>query len=119
MAIKDYKDLIVWQKSMDLVVEIYRLIKKLPKEEIYGISDQMRRSAVSIPSNIAEGYNRVSVKEYVRFLYMIKGSRAELETQIFICIRLGYLTESDCEIALNLLTEISKMLTSIIQKITY
>ena len=104
---------------MDLVVEIYRLIKKLPKEEIYGISEQMRRSAVSIPSNIAEGYNRASGKEYVRFLYMSKGSRAELETQIFICIRLGYLTESDCEIALNLLTEISKMLTSIIQKITY
>ena len=114
---KDYKDLLIWKKSMDLVVEIYRLLKKLPKEEIYGIADQMRRSAVSIPSNIAEGYNRASSKEYVRFLYIAKGSRAEIETQVLICIRLGYFNESEAELALNLCTEVGKLLTSTISKI--
>ena len=104
---------------MDLVVESYRLIKKLPKEETYGIADQMRRSAVSIPSNIAEGYNRSSSKEYVRFLYVSKGSQAELETQILICIRLDYFNESDAEIALNLCTEINKMLNALISKINF
>ena len=102
---------------MDLVVEIYSLLKKLPKEETYGISDQMRRSAVSIPSNIAEGYNRASSKEYLRFLYIAKGSRAEIETQILICIRLGYFTESEAELALNLCTEVGKLLSSTINKI--
>ena len=68
MAIRNYKDLIVWQKAMDLVVEIYRLVKLLPKEETYALSDQMRRAAVSIPSNIAEGHSRSFAKEFVNFL---------------------------------------------------
>ena len=80
-----YKDLIVWQKSMDLVDEIYRLVKFLPKEETYALSDQMRRAAVSVPSNIAEGYERKSPKEFANFLSIARASRAELETQICIC----------------------------------
>ena len=70
--VKSYKDLIVWQKSMDLVIEIYKLVKKLPKEETYSLSDQMRRAVVSIPSNIAEGYTRKSTNEYLNFLLYSK-----------------------------------------------
>ena len=115
--INSYRDLIVWQKAIDLAVEIYRLVKKLPKEETYGLSDQMRRAAVSIPSNIAEGRNRSSSKDFSRFLYIAKGSTAEIETQLFICVKLDYLEESDIKIALNLCTEICKMINSMVAKL--
>ncbi|MBR2518167.1 MAG: four helix bundle protein [Selenomonadaceae bacterium] len=118
MVAKDHKDLIVWQKSMDLLVEVYRLVKKLPREETYALSDQMRRAAVSIPSNIAEGRGRSSEKDYIRFLFISRGSRAELDTQLLACIRLGYLDESDVENALNLSSEISSMLNSMIYKLS-
>ena len=111
---KNVTGLVVWQKGIDLVVEIYRLVKKLPKEENYALSDQMRRAAVSIPSNIAEGKNRSSDKEFVRFLYIAKGSTAEIETQLFICIKLGYLEQTDIEVAANLCTEIAKILNTMI-----
>lgn len=114
----EYKDLIVWQKSMDLVDEIYKLTKRLPKEEILGISNQMRRACVSIPSNIAEGYERGTQKEYANFLTIARASRAELETQIYICIRQGYFKKEDAEKALNLCAEIKKILTTIILKTT-
>ena len=106
-----------WKKSIDLVVEIYRLIKKLPKEENYSLADQMRRAAVSIPSNIAEGRNRSSEKEYLRFLYISRGSLGEIATQIFICVKLGYLKESETEVAFNLCDEVGKMLNTVISKI--
>ena len=77
MDIKSYKDMIVWQKSMELAIEIYRLVKLLPKEETYALSDQMRRAVVSIPSNIAEGQSRGGTKEFVQFLNIAKGSNAE------------------------------------------
>ena len=77
---QNYKELIVWQKSMDLVAEIYKLVKFLPKEETYALSDQMRRAVVSIPSNIAEGYGRNSTRDYVKFLKTARGSCFELET---------------------------------------
>ena len=79
-----YQDLEVWKKSIDFVEQIYRLVKQLPKEETYALSDQMRRAAVSIPSNIAEGANRKTTKEYIQFLYIALGSTAELETQLII-----------------------------------
>ena len=116
--IRDHKDLIVWQKSMDLLVEVYRLVKKLPKEETYALSDQMRRAVVSIPSNIAEGRGRSSEKDFLRFLFMARGSRAELETQILACIRLNYFEEIEAEPALNLSSEISSMLNSMINKLS-
>ena len=119
MVVKDYKELIVWQKSMDLLVEIYRLVKKLPKEETYALSDQMRRAVVSIPSNIAEGKNRSSEKDYLRFLFMARGSRAELETQLLACLRLNYFTEAEVETALNLCNEIGRMLSAMISKMSY
>ena len=110
---KNYKDLIVWQKAMDLSVEIYQLVKKLPKHETYALSDQMRRAAISIPSNIAEGKSRVSQKEFLYFLGIAKGSRAELETQLQICEKIGYLNEEDTKNAFGLLTEIEKMLVKL------
>ncbi len=118
MSTRDHKDLIVWQKSMDLLVEVYRLVKKLPKEETYALSDQMRRAAVSIPSNIAEGRGRSSEKDYLRFLFIARGSRAELETQLMACLRLNYLAEDDIEFALSLCDEVGKMLNSIIGKLS-
>ena len=115
--LKSYKDLVVWQKSMDLVVEVYALVKKLPKEETYALSDQMRRSVVSIPSNIAEGYTRNSTVEYLRFLSIANGSRTELETQLIICTRIQYLTEKDTEKSLAMSDEIGRIIYSIIGRL--
>jgi four helix bundle protein len=117
VAVQKYVDLIVWQKAMGLVVEIYGLLKLLPGEELYALSGQMKRAAVSIPSNIAEGQERGTAKDFVKFLYIAKGSKAELETQLMICVRLNYLTLSQIEAAQNLLTEIGKMLNALIQKL--
>ena len=116
MAIRDFKELIVWQKAMKLAAEIYRITKKLPKDELYGLTNQLRRAAVSIPSNIAEGNGRDSSKEYTRFLLIARGSRAEVETQLLLCVELGYLEEADIKIALDLSTEVAKMLNTIISK---
>ena len=113
-----YRELNVWQKSMDLTVEIYKLAKKLPKEETYGISDQMRRAVVSIPSNIAEGEQRNSDKEFIHFLYIARGSLAELETQLLLCARLQYLSEEEVNRMLAQCADISRMLIGLIGKIS-
>lgn len=110
--IRDFKDLIVWQKAMDLTVEVYQLVKKLPKEELFALSDQMRRAVTSIPSNIAEGRGRDSIKEYTHFLSIAKGSNAELETQLLLCVKINYLNNSDIEKALGLMKEVGKMFNS-------
>ncbi len=99
---------------MDLVEQVYILIRKLPKEEIYALSSQIRRSAVSIPSNIAEGQKRKSSKEFSNFLSVSKGSNAELQTQLMICNRLNYLTKEETEPVINLTVEIDKMLEKLI-----
>ena len=117
MGIRDYKDLLVWQKAMELVTELYRLVKLLPKEETYALSDQMRRAAVSIPANIAEGYNRNTDKELLQFLYIARGSGAELETQILIARNLGYLSSEDSEKTMELCLETRKMLNAFISKV--
>lgn len=106
----NFKDLIVWQKSMRLVKEVYRVVKLLPKEELYSLSDQIRRSAISIPSNIAEGQARNSMKEFIQFLAIAKGSKAELETQLLLCVEINYLKNSDIDKAINLIQEIGKMI---------
>ena len=115
--LNSYQDLLVWQKSVELCVEIYKLVKLLPKEEMYGLSDQMRRAVVSIPSNIAEGYTRNSTKEYLNFLSIANSSRTELETQLIICNKIGYLTEEDTEPALQKCEEIGKMISTITLKL--
>ena len=117
MEKSSYQGLLVWQKAMELTVAIYKLVGILPKEELYSLSDQMRRAAVSIPSNIAEGQDRHTKKEFVQFLMIARGSKAELETQLLICEKVGYLKETDISEAMNLLTEIGKMLTSLINNL--
>ena len=117
MGIRSYKDLMVWQRSMDLVESIYRITDKLPAKEQWGLVSQMRRAAVSVPSNIAEGYGRQSSGNYIQFLSISRGSLLELETQLELCIRLQYFTRIDSEKILNETVEINKMLTSLISKI--
>ena len=119
MAVRDYKDLLVWQKAMELVTELYRIVKILPKEETYALSDQMRRAAVSIPSNIAEGYNRNSDKELAQFLSIARGSASELETQVLIARNLNYFTIESSQKILDLCVETRKMLNSFITTITH
>lgn len=110
MRISTYKELIVWQKSIKLVQEVFLLTSKFPKSETYGIVSQMRRAAVSIPSNIAEGYGRRSHKEYVQFYAIAYGSSLELETQLIITKNLGFTNEKEFNNLINLLTEVIKML---------
>ena len=115
MKINSFKDLIVWQKSIILVKEIYRLTGELSKKELFCLSDQMRRAAISIPSNIAEGYRRKGKQEFLQFLSIANGSAAELETQIIIVNEIY--DKIDTKEAINTLTEVQKMLCSLIFKI--
>ena len=117
MEKSSYQGLFVWQKAMELTAVIYKLVKKLPKEELFSLSDQMRRAAVSIPSNIAEGQDRSTKKEFIQFLTTARGSKAELETQLLICVKVGYLNENEIVEAMYLSTEIGRMLTSLINKL--
>jgi len=112
-----YRDLIVWQKAMSLVLKLYTETKSWPKEEVYGLTSQIRRSGISIPSNIAEGYGRNSSGDYVRFLQIASSSLYEFQTQLEISFQLDYLSEEKY-IEINLLSvEIEKMLSSLISKI--
>ena len=108
--ILSFKDLIVWQKGMDLAETVYQITASYPKAELYSLTDQMRRAAVSIVSNIAEGKGRESKQEYLHFLAISQGSLTELETQILLSIRLDYLSESDAEKPLSICNEIGRML---------
>ena len=116
MSYFSYRDLIVWQKAMDLVDEVYSLTKHLPREELFALSDQMRRAAVSIPSNIAEGHGRKARKEFLQFLSIARGSVFELETQLSICVRQRYLTEEQVQNGFHLCEEIGRILTRISTK---
>ena len=118
MVVRCYRDLIVWQKAMELAVEIYKLVKKLPKEELYTLSDQMRRAVVSIPSNIAEGQARNSTKEFIQFLSIARGSNAELETQLLLCVKIEYLADMDIKQSMQLIEEIRKMLHALIKTLS-
>ena len=115
---QNYKELLVWQKAMDLTEEVYRLTKLLPKEEIFVLSDQLRRAAVSVASNIAEGYGRNAMRDFVRFLGIAKGSLFETETQLIMCVRLGFLTSQQIQKALDLSDEIGKMINALSKKLT-
>jgi len=95
--LKTYKELIVWQNAYGLCMEIYKITKTFPKEELYGLTSQMRRSALSVPCNIAEGYGRKTTPEYIRFLYVAYGSYCELETQILLSGDLGFMKDSESE----------------------
>lgn len=112
-----YKELIVWQKSVKLSLLVYTVTRGFPKDELYGIVSQLRRCAVSIPSNIAEGYSRRRKMEFLQFLHIAYGSAAELETQLLISKELNYLSNKDFIEITALLVEVMKMLNSLILKV--
>jgi len=109
-----YKELKVWQKSIELVLEIYRLTKLFPKDELYGLTNQMRRATISIPSNIAEGYSRKHRQEYTQFIRIAFGSGAELETQLILAKKLKFAHDIEFNKSEGLLSEIMKMLNKLI-----
>ena len=102
---------------MELTTKIYRLTGQLPKDELYGLTNQLRRAAVSVPSNIAEGNARLSTKDYARFLSIARGSVAEVETQLLLCVSLEYLSQKDVAPILSLCDEVGRILTTIIKKL--
>ena len=117
-TIKDYKDLHVWQKGMELAKLVYLLTQKFPSEEKFGLVSQMRRAGVSIPSNIAEGQARNTKGEYVQFISHAEGSAAELDTQLRLVVNLGYCSEAEIESSLMLVTDVQKMLKRLRAKLT-
>lgn len=115
MAVNDYKELLAYQKSYELVLQIYELTGCYPKEEVYGLTSQIRRAAVSIPSNIAEGFMR-GPKEYIQFLKIARGSTAELETQLSLSKDLGYCGTQDYQKIQPLVQEVLRLVTSYITR---
>jgi four helix bundle protein len=109
---------VVWQKSIDLVAEVYRIASKLPSNEQYGLTSQLRRAAVSVPANIAEGFGRWHSAEFVRFLLIANGSLKEVETHLFIGNKLALLSSADTRAALQMSSEISKMIFSLRDKLS-
>lgn len=118
MYLKSYKELIVWKKSIQLVKEVFLLTKKFPQSEVYGLSSQMRRAAVSIPSNIAEGYGRKSQKEYAQFYSIAYGSALELETQLIISLELEIGKKEEIVHAQLLLEKVLKMLNVMVSRLS-
>ncbi len=115
--LKSYRDLLVWQRALDLAILIYRLSEGFPKTEVYGLTSQVRRASVSIPSNIAEGYGRGSRREYLQFLSIAQGSLKELETQTILAQRLNYATAAQADRILSESEIIGKMLGSLIRSL--
>ena len=106
---KSFRQLNVYVKAKELVREVYELLRRFPKEEQYALCDQLRRAVVSIPSNIAEGQQRNSTKEFINFLSIARGSNAELQTQLMICVGLNYLSKEEINVAMQLSNEIGKI----------
>lgn len=117
MSYTNFKDLTVWQKSMSLAENVYGLLSLLPADEKYILSDQMKRAAISIPSNIAEGHSRSSRNEYIHFLSIARGSLSELETQILLAQRINYFNDEQTKPLLSLCDEIQKMLSAMINRL--
>ena len=115
---RSYKDLVAWQKSMDLVTAVYRATSAFPRDEMFGLISQVRRAAVSIPSNIAEGQGRLSENEVRHFLGQSRGSLMEVETQTQIAVNLGYLREEEARIVLQSCAEVGRILNGLIASVT-
>ena len=113
MSIKSYRELIVWQKSIQVCTETYTLVSTFPKFEVYALADQMRRASVSIASNIAEGHNRNSTKHFLNFLSYSRSSVAELETQLIIANNLKYIDDEKLSLFLESCNEIGKMISGL------
>jgi four helix bundle protein len=116
--VTSHKDLLVWQRSMDLVEVVYRLTANFPSAEQWGLVSQMRRAAISVPSNIAEGYGRQATGEYRHHISIGRGSLLELETQILLARRLKSLQPADADSALKEIDEISRMLATLVSKLS-
>jgi four helix bundle protein len=114
---KTHKDLEVWKLSIEMITKIYQITRDFPKEEMYGLINQMRRAAVSVPSNIAEGAGRNSNKEFLQFLYIATGSLSELETQLIIAYNLGYTDNEQKQDMDTLINTLFKMLSGLIQSV--
>jgi four helix bundle protein len=114
---QSFKDLIVWQRAIELTTDVYKLTSKFPEAERFGLTNQMRRASVSIASNIAEGYGRATKGEYVQFLGHARGSCSELETQLVIAKRLGFGTQSNLESADSLCNEVGRMLGGLMKSV--
>ncbi len=113
MPVKDYRELIVWQKAMDLVELVYRTTAKFPKEETYCLTSQMRRAAISVPSNIAEGQARSTTRDFLHFLVIAYGSLKEVETQVLIAERLGYIRDRQCGDLVRSTTEVARLISGL------
>jgi four helix bundle protein len=113
VAVKNYSELIAWQRAMDLVTEVYKATKNAPKEELYGLTSQLRRAAVSIPSNIAEGQGRKSTGEFLHHLSIAHGSLREVETQVLIGERLGYFQQRESQQIMKLTAEVGRLINGL------
>lgn len=118
MKLKNYQELIAWQKAMDLVEEVYKASRDFPREDIYGLTGQIRRAAVSIASNIAEGQGRRTTADFLRHLSIAYGSLREVETQILIARRLKYITQTRLEEVMNLAGEVGRLLNGLMASLT-
>jgi four helix bundle protein len=119
MKVTNYKEMEVWKKGIEIVNLVYGITLNFPKTEMFGLSSQMNRSAVSIPSNVAEGFVRQYTKEYIQFAYVSLGSCAELDTQLIIAKNRGYVSESEFERLENIICEESKMLNGLIRSLSH
>jgi four helix bundle protein len=109
MAVQTYRDLLVWQRAMDMVVELYQLTKRFPKEELYGLTTQVRRAAVSVPSNIAEGQGRGVGNEFNHHLRIAQGSLQEVETQVLVAERLQYVDRTQMASVMEIAAEVGRL----------
>ena len=116
-TIRDYRDLTVWKEAMDIAEQIYSLTRSFPREEAFGLTAQMRRAAVSIPSNIAEGFGRAQRKSFVQYLRISQGSLKELETQAMLSVRVGYLTSEQQDKLLDRTTRLAKRLVQFVRSL--
>src|SRR5271169_891932 len=117
MIVKKYQDLIAWQKGIALVAEVYRISSSFPREEIYGLTSQVRRAAVSVPSNIAEGQGRASSGEFIQFLCHARGSLYEVETQVMVANNLGYISAEQAEVLIQRIGELGRILNGLITSV--
>jgi|ERR1043166_1417022 four helix bundle protein len=118
MKVKNYQELIAWQKAMDLVVEVYTISRAFPREETYVLTNQIRRAAVSVPSNIAEGQGRRTTADFLRHLSIAYGSLREVETQILIANRLRYLAQETCQDLMKSAGEVGRLLNGLMSSLT-
>lgn len=116
-TVQSYRDLLIWQKGIELVTHVYRVTEKLPRSETFALTSQVRKAAISVPSNIAEGHARQHSREFRQFLYIALGSLAELDTQLTIALKLAYVSESDLDSVHANIVELRRMISGLVSKL--